>query len=81
MLRVANYITSNYKLKEFGGRDESNHFLIKLGFTIVLKDTNKSVSLVELTHPLTKNIDYFPSTLCHFKSSFLNTVVFLGYPK
>ena len=45
VLRYANWITNNFELVEFGGGDESNNFLIKLGFEVVLKDTDIIIGL------------------------------------
>lgn len=45
VLRMANQIANDYELVHFGGGDETNNFLIKLGFMIVLKDTDTIIGL------------------------------------
>ncbi|MBD7945687.1 HNH endonuclease [Psychrobacillus sp. Sa2BUA9] len=45
VIRFANEVANGYELVHFGGGDESNNFLIKLGFTVVLKDTDEIIGL------------------------------------
>lgn len=45
VIRFANEIANGDELIHFGGGDESNNFLINLGFTIVLKNTDKIIEL------------------------------------
>ncbi|HDR4441262.1 hypothetical protein BK720_01030 [Bacillus thuringiensis serovar brasilensis] len=45
VLREANYIANKDELWKFGGGDESNNFLIKSGFDIVLKGKNEKIKL------------------------------------
>jgi hypothetical protein len=58
VLRFANWIANDYELLEFGGGDESNNFLIRLGFEIVLKDTDKNIGL-DYTKKIQQGVDYF----------------------
>lgn len=61
VLRFANWIANDYEIVEFGGGDESNNFLIKLGFVVVLKDTYKIIGL-DYTKK-NQGIDYFVEEL------------------
>lgn len=45
VIRFANEVANDYELRAFGGGDESNNFLINLGFEIFLKGTNKRIGL------------------------------------
>jgi MoxR-like ATPase len=45
VLRFANEIANGNELYNFSGGDESNNFLIKRGFSIVLKGTEQSIGL------------------------------------
>lgn len=45
VIRIANEIANGDELIHFGGGDETNNFLINLGFTIVLKDTYEIIDL------------------------------------
>lgn len=58
VLRIANRLANGYELVRFSGGDETNNFLIKLGFTIVLKDTNKIIGL-DYTKNKQQSIDNF----------------------
>lgn len=62
VLRFANRIANDYELVEFGGGDESNNFLIKLGFVVVLKNTYITIGL-DYTKKNQQGIDYFVEEL------------------
>ncbi|NEU30995.1 HNH endonuclease [bacterium LRH843] len=54
VIRFANEIANGYELRAFGGGDESNNFLINLGFDIVLKGTT---TVIALNYTKNKGID------------------------
>ncbi|WP_053215818.1 HNH endonuclease [Niallia circulans] len=58
VLRFANRIANDNELVEFGGGDETNNFLINLGFEVVLKDTDISIGL-DYTKKNQQGTDYF----------------------
>ncbi|MEH7526160.1 HNH endonuclease signature motif containing protein [Bacillus sp. JJ1503] len=69
VLRFANWIANDYELVEFGGGDESNNCLIKLGFMVVLKDTNKIIGL-DYTKKNQQGNDHFVGELSKNKREY-----------